>query len=67
MIKDKRMMVGTLIGFDKHLNLVLADTMEYWLISNKNKKIKNWEIWWPLGLIVIWGTNVVSIFGEKSP
>ena len=67
MIKDKRMMVGTLIGFDKHLNIVLSDTMEYRLISNKGKKEPKKEIRRPIGLIVIRGTNVISIFAEKSP
>lgn len=67
MIKDKRMMVGTLIGFDKHLNIVLSDTMEYRVISNKGKKGPKKEIRRPIGLIVIRGTNVISIFAEKSP
>lgn len=67
MIKDKRMMVGTLIGFDKHLNLVLSDTMEYWVISNKGKKHSKKEIRRPIGLIVLRGCNVISIFAEKSP
>ena len=67
MIKDKRMMVGTLIGFDKHLNLVLSDTMEYWVISNKGQKGTKKEIRRPIGLIVLRGCNVISIFSEKSP
>ena len=38
-IQDSRCLVGTLIAFDKHMNLVLADTEEYRMI--KAKKIKN--------------------------
>ena len=40
-IQDSRCLVGTLIAFDKHMNLVLSDTEEYRMI--KAKKIKNLE------------------------
>ena len=40
-IQDSRCLVGTLIAFDKHMNLVLSDTEEYRVI--KAKKTKNIE------------------------
>ena len=34
-IQDNRSLVGTLIAFDKHMNLVLDDTQEYRVIKLK--------------------------------
>ena len=37
-IQDERVLIGTFLAFDKHMNLVLADTEEYSHVKSKNKK-----------------------------
>ncbi len=66
-IADCRMMVGTLIGFDKHLNLVLADTEEYRILKPKKKGEPLREIKRPMGLMILRGDSVISISAEKPP
>ena len=66
-LNDKRMLVGTFIAFDKHLNVVLADTDEYRVILPKRQGEPEREIKRPLGLLVIRGDNIVSVSAEKSP
>lgn len=36
-IQDGRMLVGTFLAFDKHLNVVVADTIEYRRIKAAKK------------------------------
>ena len=64
---DQRVLVGVFIAFDKHLNVVLADTEEYRVIMPKKKGDPEREIKRPLGLLIIRGDNIVSVSAEKSP
>lgn len=54
------MMVGTFLAFDKHMNVVLADTEEY-RITKTNKTGVQKQIKRTLGLVIIRGENVVSL------
>lgn len=50
LLKDGRVLEGTLSGYDEHMNLVLEDTEE-----------RTEEIRRKLGTVIIRGSNVVSI------
>lgn len=51
--QDKRIMIGTLIGFDKHLNLILADTEEFRLLKPKKSSDPIREVKRPMGLMIL--------------
>lgn len=51
LLKDRRILEGTLAGYDEHMNLVLNDTEETDPEGNRRK----------IGTIVLRGSNVVSI------
>lgn len=57
-IQDGRMMVGTFLAYDKHMNIVLSDTDEYRIVKKKDvqKQIKR-----TLGLVIIRGENIISL------
>lgn len=73
---DNRTYIGTLLAFDKHLNLVLSDTVES-RITKKSiaelKKSPNPTEITPvldkrnLGLIIIRGDQIVSLVIESAP
>jgi small nuclear ribonucleoprotein B and B' len=65
-IQDGRMMVGTFLAFDKHMNIVLADTEEY-RITKTNKTGTQKQIKRTLGLVIIRGENIISLTAEAPP
>jgi small nuclear ribonucleoprotein B and B' len=66
-IQDARMLVGTLLAFDKHMNLVLADTEEYTRVKAKKEGELDKERKRTLGLIILRGENIVSFSAESPP
>jgi len=50
MLKDRRVLHGTLAGFDEHMNLVLSDAVERTKEGSRS-----------VGTVVLRGNNVVSI------
>jgi small nuclear ribonucleoprotein B and B' len=65
-IQDGRMMVGTFLAFDKHMNIVLADTDEYRITKSKKTGIQK-QIKRTLGLVIVRGENIVSLTAEAPP
>jgi small nuclear ribonucleoprotein B and B' len=59
-ILDGRMMVGTFMAYDKHMNVVLADTDEYRITKSKKTGVQK-QIKRTLGLVIIRGENIVSL------
>ena len=66
-IQDSRMLVGTLLAFDKHMNLVLADTEEYTRIKSKREGELDKERKRALGLVLLRGENIISFSAESPP
>ena len=66
-IGDRRVLVGTFIAFDKHLNVVLAETEEFRFIRATKSGEPDREIKRPLGLLIVRGDNIISISAEKAP
>jgi small nuclear ribonucleoprotein B and B' len=66
-IQDSRQLVGTLLAFDKHMNLVLADTEEYTRFKTKKDDGKDKERKRALGLVLLRGENIISFSAESPP
>lgn len=67
-IQDNRHLVGTLLAFDKHMNLILADTEEFTRIkSKKSEGGVDRERKRSLGLVILRGENIVSFSAEVPP
>lgn len=60
-IQDSRQLVGTFMAFDRHMNLVLGDTVEYRRVKGKKGVGADREEKRTLGLILLRGENVVSL------
>jgi small nuclear ribonucleoprotein B and B' len=65
-IADSRSLVGTLLAFDKHMNIVLGDCEEHRIMRAKKGQEQK-EHKRLLGLVLLRGENVVSVSVEAPP
>lgn len=65
-ISDTRQLVGTFLAFDRHMNLVLADTEEFRKVKAK-KGAEEKEEKRVLGLVLLRGESVISLSAEAPP
>lgn len=67
-LQDSRVLVGTFLAFDRHMNIVLGDTEEYRKIKSsvaggrQDKEEKR-----TIGLIILRGDSVISLTIEGPP
>lgn len=61
-LDDQRVIVGQLLAFDKHLNLVLNDCEEFRKLKKQDKEEKR-----ALGLVLLRGESVISMTVESPP
>lgn len=67
-LQDSRMVVGTFMAFDRHMNMILGDSEEFRKIkSKKGSGLTEREERRALGLIILRGDAVVSLSIEGPP
>mmetsp|Transcript_11332 Transcript_11332/g.10257 ORF Transcript_11332/g.10257 Transcript_11332/m.10257 type:complete len:188 (-) Transcript_11332:31-594(-) len=68
-LSDSRVLVGTFMAFDRHMNLVVSDAEEYRIIKTKKGQGLNEEKYEKraLGLIILRGDTIVSMTIEGPP
>ncbi|KNE71397.1 hypothetical protein AMAG_20348 [Allomyces macrogynus ATCC 38327] len=68
-ISDGRVMVGQMLAFDRHMNLVLADTQEFRRVTVKSTdgERREREEKRTLGLLVLRGETIVNFTIEAPP
>jgi small nuclear ribonucleoprotein B and B' len=64
---SNRMLVGSFLAFDKHMNIVLADTEEFRTVISKKPGEPDREQRRTLGVLIIRGENIVSLAPESNP
>jgi len=65
-ISDTRTLLGTLMAFDRHMNIVLGDCEEYRKFRGK-KPSEEKEEKRMLGLVMLRGENVIQMAAESPP
>ncbi|KOS17208.1 Small nuclear ribonucleoprotein-associated protein B [Escovopsis weberi] len=78
-LQDSRQMVGQLLAYDRHMNLVLADTEEFRRVKRKHNKPAAAPGGAPaaatvlqeekrtLGLVIVRGAHIISLSVESPP
>jgi len=71
-IADGRTMIGQMLAFDRHMNLVLSDCEEFRKVrvkagTEKSEEKKEKELKRTLGLVILRGETIISLSVEAPP